>query len=199
MQFLFAVDRGEPAGRRPVRSAERRGAARLPADRRAGQRRRRVPVTVCGEIGGRPLDAMALIGLGYRRPVDVAGRHRPGQGDGAQPRRGRRRRAHRRGDGADARRRFPAPDAHGLRARATAYLSKRRRDSCRTFGRGCTATPRRFRSTRRGFRSRDGTRRGTGGASCRVTNTLQATRLRPRDETRARPEPPRADLQKHGR
>ena len=24
------------------------------------------PVTVCGEIGGRPLDAMALIGLGYR-------------------------------------------------------------------------------------------------------------------------------------
>jgi phosphotransferase system enzyme I (PtsP) len=24
------------------------------------------PVTVCGEIGGRPLDAMALIGLGFR-------------------------------------------------------------------------------------------------------------------------------------
>jgi phosphotransferase system enzyme I (PtsP) len=24
------------------------------------------PVTVCGEIGGKPLEAMALIGLGYR-------------------------------------------------------------------------------------------------------------------------------------
>ena len=24
------------------------------------------PVTVCGEIGGRPLEAMALIGLGFR-------------------------------------------------------------------------------------------------------------------------------------
>jgi phosphotransferase system enzyme I (PtsP) len=25
-----------------------------------------VPVTLCGEIGGQPLEAMALIGLGYR-------------------------------------------------------------------------------------------------------------------------------------
>jgi phosphotransferase system enzyme I (PtsP) len=24
------------------------------------------PVTVCGEIGGRPLDAMALVGMGFR-------------------------------------------------------------------------------------------------------------------------------------
>jgi phosphotransferase system enzyme I (PtsP) len=26
-----------------------------------------VPVSICGELGGRPLEAMALLGLGYRR------------------------------------------------------------------------------------------------------------------------------------
>ncbi|HSE76846.1 MAG TPA: putative PEP-binding protein, partial [Alphaproteobacteria bacterium] len=25
-----------------------------------------VPITLCGEMGGRPLEAMALVGLGYR-------------------------------------------------------------------------------------------------------------------------------------
>jgi len=29
-------------------------------------RESRCPVTVCGEMGGRPLETMALIGLGYR-------------------------------------------------------------------------------------------------------------------------------------
>lgn len=66
LQFLFASDRGNP------RIAERydvlapavltllRGlAAKCQA---AG-----VPLTLCGEMGGRPLEAMALIGLGIRR------------------------------------------------------------------------------------------------------------------------------------
>ena len=29
-------------------------------------RKHRVPVTLCGEMAGRPLEAMALIGLGFR-------------------------------------------------------------------------------------------------------------------------------------
>ena len=64
-QFLFAADRGNanvasrfdplsPPGLRVLRqiaqTAERHG----------------VPLTLCGEIAGRPIEAMALIGLGYR-------------------------------------------------------------------------------------------------------------------------------------
>ncbi|ALA17619.1 MULTISPECIES: phosphoenolpyruvate--protein phosphotransferase [unclassified Chelatococcus] len=66
MQFLFAADREnrqvsarfDPLCRPALRAlkvvAERADALGC-------------PVTVCGEIGGRPLEAMALIGLGYRR------------------------------------------------------------------------------------------------------------------------------------
>jgi phosphotransferase system enzyme I (PtsP) len=65
MQYLFAADRGNPnlANRydplsppmlRVLRSIVEQGNA-------AG-----VPVSLCGEMAGRPLEAMALIGLGYR-------------------------------------------------------------------------------------------------------------------------------------
>ncbi|MGI4949348.1 MAG: phosphoenolpyruvate--protein phosphotransferase, partial [Janthinobacterium lividum] len=65
-QFLFAADRANPklAERYDWLSASiLRFLARLvgPADA-AG-----VPLAVCGEMGGRPLEAMALIGLGIRR------------------------------------------------------------------------------------------------------------------------------------
>ena len=65
MQFLFAADRGNvrvaerfdslnPAGLKPLRqiveAAERHG----------------VPLNLCGEMAGRPLEAMAVIGLGFR-------------------------------------------------------------------------------------------------------------------------------------
>ena len=65
-QFLFAADRSHP------RLAERydwlspailRFMQRVVIQARA----RHVPVAVCGEMGGRPLEAMALIGLGIRR------------------------------------------------------------------------------------------------------------------------------------
>ena len=65
-QFLFAADRANP------RLAERydwlspailRFLSRIVA---AGQAHK-VPVAVCGEMGGRPLEAMALIGLGIDR------------------------------------------------------------------------------------------------------------------------------------
>ncbi|MGC5780155.1 phosphoenolpyruvate--protein phosphotransferase [Methylobacterium sp. NFXW15] len=65
MQFLFAVDRENRrvADRFDPLSIVALRAFKLIADRAnaAG-----CPVTVCGEIGGRPLEAMALIGLGFR-------------------------------------------------------------------------------------------------------------------------------------
>ncbi len=65
MQFLFAVDRENRrvAGRFDPLSAPALRAFRLIAERASAAG---CPVTVCGEIGGRPLEAMALVGLGYR-------------------------------------------------------------------------------------------------------------------------------------
>jgi len=65
MQFLFAIDRENRrvADRFDPLSAPMLRALKLVADEAkvAG-----CLATVCGEIGGRPLEAMALIGLGYR-------------------------------------------------------------------------------------------------------------------------------------
>ncbi len=65
MQFLFAVDRGnklvadrfDTLSRAPLR-AIRHAVARASLQG--------CPVTICGETAGRPLDAMALIGIGIR-------------------------------------------------------------------------------------------------------------------------------------
>jgi phosphotransferase system enzyme I (PtsP) len=65
MQFLFAADRGNArvAGRfDPMSPAFLRVLAHI-ADRAKAAGK---PVTLCGEIGARPLEAMALIGVGYR-------------------------------------------------------------------------------------------------------------------------------------
>lgn len=65
IQFLFAVDRENRrvADRFDTLSVPALRALRLIAERAdaAG-----CPATVCGEVGGRPLEAMALIGLGFR-------------------------------------------------------------------------------------------------------------------------------------
>lgn len=64
-QFLFAADRANlhvanrfdplsPAGLRVLREIA------------ISAERHKVPLTLCGEIAGRPIEAMALIGLGYR-------------------------------------------------------------------------------------------------------------------------------------
>jgi phosphotransferase system enzyme I (PtsP) len=65
-QFIFACDRGNP------RITERYDVLSAPFLRvlreiikRAD--RAHVPCSVCGEMAGNPLEAMALIGLGYRR------------------------------------------------------------------------------------------------------------------------------------
>ena len=65
MQFLFAADRGN------MRVAERFDALN-PAALKAlrviveAAARHDVPLNLCGEMAGRPLEAMALIGLGFR-------------------------------------------------------------------------------------------------------------------------------------
>jgi phosphotransferase system enzyme I (PtsP) len=56
MQFLFAADRGNPR-------VARRYDALSPAPLRA---KHKVPLNLCGEMAGRPIEAMALIGLGFR-------------------------------------------------------------------------------------------------------------------------------------
>ncbi|MCB1522189.1 MAG: phosphoenolpyruvate--protein phosphotransferase, partial [Hyphomicrobiaceae bacterium] len=63
MQFLFAADRTnalvatryDPLSRAPLRAFKQLAEA---------ARRNNVPVTVCGEMAGRPIEAMALIGVG---------------------------------------------------------------------------------------------------------------------------------------
>jgi phosphotransferase system enzyme I (PtsP) len=63
-QFLFAADRANP------KLAERYdwlSPAILRFLRRVREQCGATPVTVCGEMGGRPLEAMALIGLGIER------------------------------------------------------------------------------------------------------------------------------------
>jgi phosphotransferase system, enzyme I, PtsP len=64
-QFLFASDRGNPrlGNRYDVLSPPMLNFLKLVVDQ---ARDRGVPVTICGEMAGRPLEAMALIGLGFR-------------------------------------------------------------------------------------------------------------------------------------
>ncbi|SDD92151.1 phosphoenolpyruvate--protein phosphotransferase [Rhodospira trueperi] len=66
LQFLFATDRGNPrvSGRYDPLSVP---VLRLLRDVREQCDAAGRPVTVCGEMAGHPLEAMALIGLGYRR------------------------------------------------------------------------------------------------------------------------------------
>ena len=65
MQYLFAADRGNKrvASRFDALSPGFLRALKTIADAAA---RHGTPLTLCGEIGGRPLEAMALIALGYR-------------------------------------------------------------------------------------------------------------------------------------
>jgi phosphotransferase system enzyme I (PtsP) len=64
-QFFFASDRGNPrlAGRYDTLAP---GFLRLLADLAEKAAEAGVPTAVCGEMAGQPLEAMALVGLGYR-------------------------------------------------------------------------------------------------------------------------------------
>jgi phosphotransferase system enzyme I (PtsP) len=63
VQFLFASDRGNPrlAGRYDPLSPSALLVMRMIVE--AADRHRK-PVTLCGELGGRPLEAMGLVGIG---------------------------------------------------------------------------------------------------------------------------------------
>jgi len=65
MQFLFASDRGNP---RLANRYDELSPSALSIVRDIVQRcdAAGVPVSLCGEAAGRPVDAMALIGLGLR-------------------------------------------------------------------------------------------------------------------------------------
>lgn len=65
LQFLFAADRSN------MRVAERfdplsSAVLRMLGDIVAAAEKHQVPLTLCGEMAGRPLEAMALVALGYR-------------------------------------------------------------------------------------------------------------------------------------
>ena len=82
MQYLFAADRGNP------RVADRYDTLSPPALSALKRIQEAcvetgTPVSVCGEMAGRPLEAFALVALGFERAVDAAGRHRAGEADGA--------------------------------------------------------------------------------------------------------------------
>ena len=65
MQFLFAADRGNMrvAGRFDALNPANLKALKLIAET---AKKHDVPLNLCGEMAGRPIEAMALIGLGYR-------------------------------------------------------------------------------------------------------------------------------------
>jgi phosphotransferase system enzyme I (PtsP) len=65
MQFMFAADRLHPklAGRYDVLSP---AALKVLDAIREGCERHSTPLTLCGEMAGKPIEAMALIGLGIR-------------------------------------------------------------------------------------------------------------------------------------
>jgi phosphotransferase system enzyme I (PtsP) len=65
VQFLFACDRGNPrlANRYDVLSP---AVLRFLGDVVAACDEAGVPVSLCGEMAGQPLEAMTLIGLGFR-------------------------------------------------------------------------------------------------------------------------------------
>ena len=82
LQYMFAADRGNP------RVADRYDPLSPRALRALEQIQRAcaetgTPVSVCGEMAGRPLEAFALVALGFEAPLDAAGRGRSGQADGA--------------------------------------------------------------------------------------------------------------------
>ena len=82
LQFLFAADRGTPSlfGRYDLLSQPVLSLLEQLLMRPRGQRRRRRAGVAVRRGGSRPLEAMALVGLGFTTPVDAGVRHPAGQG-----------------------------------------------------------------------------------------------------------------------
>ncbi len=65
MQFLFAADRENPQMANRFDPLHPAGLRALQLVAKAGEKAG-IPVTLCGELGGKPLEAMALLAIGYR-------------------------------------------------------------------------------------------------------------------------------------
>jgi phosphotransferase system, enzyme I, PtsP len=65
MQFFYAVDRGNARVGKRYDTLDRAFLRGLRDIMQAGLKHSK-PVTLCGEMGSRPLEALALLGLGYR-------------------------------------------------------------------------------------------------------------------------------------
>ena len=71
VQYMYAADRDNTRVSKRYDNLSRAGAARAGAHRR-GRRAADTPVTLCGEMGGRPLEALALLAHRLSLAVDVA-------------------------------------------------------------------------------------------------------------------------------
>jgi phosphotransferase system, enzyme I, PtsP len=65
LQFLFAADRGNPRIA-PRYDTLAPGPLRMLSSLAEACETARVPLSLCGEMAGQPLEAMALVGLGFR-------------------------------------------------------------------------------------------------------------------------------------
>jgi phosphotransferase system enzyme I (PtsP) len=65
LQFLFAADRGNPR-LAPRYDPLSPGALKMLASLAEACEAAKVPLSLCGEMAGQPLEAMALLGLGFR-------------------------------------------------------------------------------------------------------------------------------------
>ena len=85
VQFLTASDRANP---RVAKNYDPIGMPRLRAIRLVvdAARRYNIPITMCGELAGKPLEALALMAIGMTRLSHGAGLDRADQGAGAQSR-----------------------------------------------------------------------------------------------------------------
>ena len=145
IQYLLAVDRTDPSVSslyEPLHPAVLRTLSQIVGAAHEHCR----PLSVCGEMAGQPLQAVLLVGLGFRVALDGSLGHPPGQGGAARhPRRGRPR----------ARHEVPhPPDLRGDRGADEKRLARgRRRDGGERAEGG---------SVERGLAQGDGDRRDLG-------------------------------------
>ena len=79
IQYTLAIDRTDEQVALSLQPAAPGGAAADPVRGRGGAARRRIPISVCGEIAGDPRYAALLLGLGLRELSMAPQQHPAGQ------------------------------------------------------------------------------------------------------------------------